>query len=129
MLSGFKDFLFRGNIIDLAVAVVIGTAFTALVSTLTASLIEPVINALGGGGEVSGLGFSIVSGDPSTYINLAAFINALITFVITAAVVYFVFVAPSKKLTDRFATAEAEGEPSEEIVLLREIRDSLARNN
>lgn len=126
MLQGFKDFLFRGNIVDLAVAVVIGTAFTALVSTLTASVIEPVINAFGGA-SVDGLSFRIIDGNQATTVDLAAVINAIITFIITAAVVYFVFVAPSKKLLERLAAGEEdepEG-PSEDILLLREIRDAL----
>ena len=130
MLSGFKDFLFRGNIIDLAVAVVVGTAFTALVTTLTGALIEPVINVFGGG-DIGGLKFESVPGDESTTVDLAAAINALITFAITAAVVYFAFVVPSKKLMALGSTdVEPEpDEPSEEITLLREIRDALARNN
>ncbi len=126
MLQGFKDFLFRGNIVDLAVAVVIGTAFTALVSTLTASIIEPVINTFGGG-SVDGLSFRIIDGNQATTVDLAAVINAIITFIITAAVVYFVFVLPSKKLLERLATGEEEEPegPSEDILLLREIRDAL----
>lgn len=127
MLKGFKDFLFRGNIVDLAVAVVIGTAFTALVSTFTKSLIKPVLNALGGKNAASGLGFNLIADQDSTYVDLAAVINAIITFVITAAVVYFIFVLPSKKLQEALASGEEpepEG-PSEDILLLREIRDAL----
>lgn len=127
MLQGFKDFLFRGNIVDLAVAVVIGTAFTALVSAFTTAVIEPVINTLGGEDAVQGIGFTIVSGNDATRVDLALLINAIITFIITAAVVYFVFVAPSKRLMERLAKGEEdepEG-PSEEVLLLREIRDAL----
>lgn len=126
MLQGFKDFLFRGNIVDLAVAVVIGTAFTALVSAFTKSIIEPVINAFGGT-SVDGLSFRIIESNAATTVNVAAVINAIITFVITAAVVYFVFVVPSKKLMERLEKGE-EAEPagpSEDILLLREIRDAL----
>lgn len=126
MLQGFKDFLFRGNIVDLAVAVVIGTAFTALVGTFTSAMIEPIINSLGGG-SVKGLSVQIVDGNPKTIIDFAAVINAIITFVITAAVVYFVFVVPSKKLMERLAAGQEEepAGPSEDILLLREIRDAL----
>jgi len=126
MLQGFKDFLFRGNIVDLAVAVVIGTAFTALVTTVTAAVIEPIINVFGGA-SVDGLSFRIISDNPKTTVDLAAVINAIITFVIIAAVVYFVFVVPSKKLMEKLQTGEEdepEG-PSEDILLLREIRDAL----
>lgn len=126
MLQGFKDFLFRGNIVDLAVAVVIGTAFTALVATFTGALIEPIINAAGGA-DVKGLSYQLIDGNDKTVIDFAAIINAIITFLITAAVVYFVFVVPSKKLMERLARGqeeEPEG-PSEDILLLREIRDAL----
>lgn len=127
MLQGFKDFLFRGNIVDLAVAVVIGTAFTALVSAFTTAVIEPIINTLGGEDAVQGIGFTIVSGNDATRVDLALLINAIITFIITAAVVYFVFVAPSKRLMERLAKGEEEEPegPSEEVLLLREIRDAL----
>ncbi|MBC9226172.1 large conductance mechanosensitive channel protein MscL [Aeromicrobium sp. 636] len=126
MLQGFKDFLLRGNIVDLAVAVVIGTAFTALVSTFTAAIIEPIINAFGGA-NVDGLSYQLIEKNDATVIDFAAVINAIITFLITAAVVYFIFVVPSKKLMERLATGqeeEPEG-PSEDILLLREIRDAL----
>lgn len=127
MLKGFKDFLFRGNIVDLAVAVVIGTAFTALVTAFTASIIQPIINSIGGTGSAGGLGFRILSGKANTFVDLGAVINAIITFIIIAAVVYFMFVVPSKKLQERLASGEEpepEG-PSEDILLLREIRDAL----
>jgi len=126
MLKGFKDFLFRGNIVDLAVAVVIGTAFTALVSTFTASLIEPIINSFGGA-SVDGLSFRIIEKNAATTVDIAAIINAIITFVITAAVVYFIFVVPSKKLMERLAQGQEEepAGPTEDVLLLREIRDLL----
>lgn len=126
MLQGFKDFLLRGNIVDLAVAVVIGTAFTALVSTFTGAIIEPVINSFGGA-SVDGLSFRIIDSNEATTVDIAAVINAIITFLITAAVVYFVFVVPSKKLMERLAKGEEEEPegPSEDVLLLREIRDLL----
>ena len=126
MLQGFKDFLFRGNIVDLAVAVVIGTAFTALVSTFTGAIIEPIINSFGGA-SVDGLSFRIIDSNEATTVDIAAVINAIITFVITAAVVYFVFVVPSKKLMERLEKGQVEepAGPSEDILLLREIRDAL----
>ncbi|MFS0886518.1 large conductance mechanosensitive channel protein MscL [Aeromicrobium sp. 179-A 4D2 NHS] len=126
MLKGFKDFLFRGNIVDLAVAVVIGTAFTALVSTLTASLIEPIINSFGGA-SVDGLSFRIIEKNAATTVDIAAIINAIITFVITAAVVYLIFVVPWKKLMERLAQGQEEepAGPTEDVLLLREIRDLL----
>jgi large conductance mechanosensitive channel len=124
MLQGFKDFLLRGNIVDLAVAVVIGTAFTALVTAFTKSFIEPLLGLIGGGGPK---GMTVtVNGQDFTF---GAFIAACITFVITAAVVYFAIVVPMKVLNERLARGK-EPEPegvAEDIQLLREIRDSLAQ--
>ncbi|EFQ82563.1 large conductance mechanosensitive channel protein [Aeromicrobium marinum DSM 15272] len=122
MLQGFKDFLLRGNIVDLAVAVVIGTAFTALVGAFTASFIDPLIGLVGGGGP-SGMSFEV---NDQTF-TVGAFITAIITFAITAAVVYFFVVVPMKKMNELRAAGKAP-EPegvSEDIALLREIRDSL----
>jgi len=127
MIQGFKDFLFRGNIIDLAIAVVVGTAFVALVTAFTTSFINPIIAAVGGD-NADGLAFRLVSGNPKTLVDVGGFINATITFLITAAVVYFVFVVPAKAIMER-RKANGEEEPeeiAEEIQLLREIRDSLA---
>jgi large conductance mechanosensitive channel len=124
MIQGFKDFLLRGNIVDLAVAVVIGTAFAALVSAFTNSFINPLIGLVSGGGTAGG-SFE-VNGQVFTY---GAFITAIITFVLTAAVVYFVVVVPMKAVNERMARGK-EPEPegvSEDIQLLREIRDSLQR--
>src|SRR3954471_17809493 len=102
MLKGFKEFIMRGNVVDLAIAVVIGTAFAAVVSTFVSSIVTPIVNA-GGGSNTNGLEFSLkhTSSVPkvskadvlgaSTFINVSAIINALIVFVITAAVVYFFF--------------------------------------
>jgi large conductance mechanosensitive channel len=125
MLKGFRDFLFRGNIVDLAVAVVIGTAFTALVAAFTAAVIEPMLAVLGGQDEL-GWGFQLTD-NPATFINLGALVTAVITFVLTAAVVYFFVVVPVKRIQDaraRNAAAEPD-EVSDEVVLLREIRDAL----
>jgi large conductance mechanosensitive channel len=121
MLKGFKDFLLRGSIVDLAVAVVIGTAFTALVTSFTTSFLEPLIGLIGGGG-VNG-GTAIVDGQKFTW---GAFINALITFVLTAAVVYFVVVLPLKAIMERRKRGEEAGpaEPTQ-VELLLEIRDLL----
>ena len=120
MLKGFKDFIMRGNVIDLAVAIVIGAAFAALVSAFTAALIKPAIGLVFGGGPAAGT-FQI-SGQVFDY---GLLINALITFVITAAVVYFVFVLPMNEFRERYGGAELPAKISEEVELLREIRDSL----
>ena len=127
MLKGFKDFLMRGNVIDLAVAVVVGSAFTALITAFTTNIIKPFI-AAAGGDNVHGLSFQLVEGNPASIIDFAAVINAVITFLITAAVVYFLFVVPMKKLSERRKKGIEEGpaEPTD-VELLLEIRDLLRR--
>lgn len=123
MVKGFKEFILRGNVIDLAVAVVIGAAFAALVSAFTDALITPLINLILGGGVDAG---QIVVQDQVFDISLL--INAIITFLITAAVVYFVFVVPMNTFKERAARKAApqeEEEADEQVVLLREIRDAL----
>ncbi|WP_298889276.1 large conductance mechanosensitive channel protein MscL [uncultured Serinicoccus sp.] len=128
MLSGFKDFIMRGNVIELAVAVVVGSAFAAVVDTIVSNVITPLLNAAGGA-QVDGLGFRIISGNDSTYVDLAAIINALIVFLLTAAVVYFVLVGPMNRMTERINRTKAVEEEviSEEVATLREIRDLLAQ--
>lgn len=121
MLKGFKDFLLRGNIVELAVAVVIGTAFTALVTSLTTSFLEPVIGLLGGGGVEGGT--ATVNGQVFTW---GAFVNAVITFVLTAAVLYFLVMVPMKQLMERRTRGEEAGPAAPtQVELLVEIRDLL----
>lgn len=129
MIKGFKDFLLRGNVIDLAVAVVIGAAFTALVAAVTANLIQPVLNALGGV-DTGSIGFYVNPNKPESYVNLSAILNAIITFIITALVVYFVFVAPMKKITDLAAKKKVpvKADPTE-VELLIQIRNLLRDQN
>lgn len=118
---GFKDFLLRGNVLELAVAVVIGAAFTALVGAFTSSFLTPLIGLLGGGGDTGG-SFE-VNGQVFSW---GAFIGAIITFILTAAVIYFVVVVPLKKVAERRARGQEAG-PSQptDIELLTEIRDLL----
>ena len=124
-LSGFKKFLLRGNVVDLAVAVVIGTAFAAVVTSFTDSFLTPLIALVSGGGQFGGV--LRVDGQDFTY---GAFISQVISFLITAAVVYFLVVVPMKKLAARRAAGDADAPtptPTDEAVLLTEIRDLLAR--
>lgn len=86
MLKGFKDFIMRGNVIELATAVIIGSAFTAIVTAVTDSIIQPIINSLGSA-EVDGLGFQITD-NKNTLVDFGAVITAAINFLIIAAVVY-----------------------------------------
>ncbi len=129
MLQGFKDFIMRGNIVDLAVAVVIGTAFVALVTAFTEAFINPLLAVSGSGSVGEGLGVQLgEEGNPATFLDFGGFITAIITFLITAAVVYFAIVVPMKKLQELRARGQ-EPEPEaapEDILLLQEIRDLLA---
>jgi large conductance mechanosensitive channel len=129
MLKGFKDFILRGNVIELAIAVVIGTAFTTLVAAFTKNIINPVI-AAAGGVEAEGLGFRIWQDNPATFVDFGAVLTAFLTFLITAAVVYFIFVAPMNKVNSlvksRLVTEVPEEEPiPADTALLAEIRDLL----
>jgi large conductance mechanosensitive channel len=97
MLSGFKDFISRGNVVDLAVAVVIGTAFAALVASLVADLLTPLIAAIIGEPDFSDLSFTI-NGSVFSYGN---FINALITLISVAAAIYLFVILPLEKIKER----------------------------
>jgi large conductance mechanosensitive channel len=127
MIKGFKDFILRGNVVDLAVAVVIGTAFAAIVAAFTDKIIKPLINAITPA-DSPGLGVQIISGKDSTYVDFAGLITAAINFVIVAAVVYFVIVVPLNAIKARRERGQEAG-PSEptDVELLSEIRDLLAR--
>jgi large conductance mechanosensitive channel len=142
MFKGFKEFILRGNVVELAIAVVIGVAFQAVVTSFVSAIVTPIINAAGGS-NTNGLGFSLkhTSGaahgssadvlGKSTFINFSAIINAIVVFLITALVVYFIFVLPLNKFAERRAAKLAKGEPdpepkAEDVLLLEQIRDLLA---
>jgi large conductance mechanosensitive channel len=124
VLKGFRDFIMRGNVVDLAVGIVIGAAFTALVTSFTTSFLKPLIAVFGGGSEgKTGATFSV----NGQHFDWGAFINAVITFLLTAAALYFLVVYPMNKLAERRKRGEEPPPeaPSEEIQLLTEIRDAL----
>ena len=124
MLKGFKEFLSRGNVIDLAVAVVIGAAFTGLVTAFTTKVVQPLVDRVGAGGDREyGILKIPLGGDPEQFVDLNAVLSALINFVIVAAVVYFVIVLPYKKLRERDEVEQAQ---DTELSILTEIRDLLA---
>ena len=133
MLKGFKEFIMRGNVVDLAVAVVIGTAFGAVVTALVSDLITPLIAALGGQPDFNSLTFTV---NDSTF-RYGHFVNAVISFVIIAAAIYYLIVLPLNKLAERRArqlaatTGEtpAPVEKAEDVLLLEQIRDLLASQN
>ena len=124
MLKGFKEFLSRGNIVDLAVAVVIGTAFTALVTKFTDSIIQPLISRAGAGGRSSYGVLKIDIGGGQT-IDLNILVSAIINFVLIAAVVYFLVVLPYNTFRKR---GEVEQAQDTELTVLTEIRDILSAN-
>jgi large conductance mechanosensitive channel len=103
MLKEFREFILRGNLVELAVAVVIGTAFGAVVTALVKSLVTPLIAAIGGQPDFSGLTFTI-NGSEFRY---GEFLNVLIAFLIIAAVVFFLVIKPVNALMARFQPAPA----------------------
>lgn len=118
MLKGFKDFLTRGNVIDLAVAVVIGTAFAAVVTAFV-DIIMDLVGKVGGVPDFSNY-------EPGG-VSVGAFLTALFSFLIVALAVYFMVVIPMNRLAERRKAGiepEPEG-PSEEVLLLTDIRDAL----
>lgn len=121
MLKGFREFLAKGNIVDLAVAVVIGTAFTGLVTKFTDAIIQPLINRIGAGKEASYGILQIGIGGGQT-IDLNVLLSAFINFVLVAAVVYFLVVLPYNRVRSK---EKAEGAEDQQIRLLTEIRDAV----
>jgi large conductance mechanosensitive channel len=103
MLSGFRAFLFRGNVVDLAVAVVIGGAFGAVVTAFVKDLITPIIAALVGKPDFAGLAFTV---NGSRFL-IGDFLNALISFVLVAAAIYFFVVVPMQRLTELRTRSDA----------------------
>jgi large conductance mechanosensitive channel len=99
-MKDFREFLLRGNLVDMAVGIVIGIAFAAVVTALVSDLITPLIAAIGGQSDFSSLTFGI-NGSNFLY---GAFLNALITFVVIAAVVFFLVVKPVNSLLNRYKT-------------------------
>jgi large conductance mechanosensitive channel len=108
MLAGFKKFLFRGNVVDLAVAVVIGAAFGAVVTSFVTNLLTPLIAAIFGKPDFSALSFT-VHGSTIAY---GAFLNALISFVLVATAVYFVVVVPMNAVQAHLKRNELPPDPT-----------------
>lgn len=123
MLKEFKDFVLKGNAIDLSVGVLIGASFGKVVTAVTDGVINPMLSAMGGDPNVS-LKLGIL--------DVGLVINAAISLLITGAVLFFVFVKPMQKLkamTEKAATPAGPPEPSAEEKLLVEIRDLLKQKN
>lgn len=124
MLKGFKAFIMRGNVVDLAIAVVVGAAFGAVVNALVADLLTPLVAAVFGEPDFSALQFT-VNGSAFRY---GHFLNSVLSFLSVASAIYFVVVVPMTKLAERRKAGATENMPelSEEAALLTEIRDLLA---
>jgi large conductance mechanosensitive channel len=121
-MDGFKKFLLRGNVVDLAVAVIIGAAFKSIIDAFTAGIINPVL------GEIVGkpnFDEALIFGP----IHIGLVLTAVANFVIVAAVIYFLFVQPMNAVQARMKKDEiaAPPEPSDEVKLLTEIRDALKK--
>ncbi|RXZ68148.1 large conductance mechanosensitive channel protein MscL [Agromyces albus] len=135
MLKGFRDFIMRGNVIDLAVAVVIGAAFTAVVNSLVTNIFNPLIGAIFRADSLdNALVLKLPTIDGATAdVRFGSVIGAILTFVIVAAVVYFVFVLPintvkkhAEERLKRGGTPDStDPQPETELVLLGQIRDAL----
>ncbi len=122
-LKEFKEFAIKGNIVDLAVAVVIGAAFGKIVTALNESLISPIIALVIGKGGMQDLAFTI----GSTVFPIGTFIQSIIDFVLIALVLFLMIKAINRFKRKEEAAPAAPAPPSEEVVLLREIRDSLKK--
>jgi large conductance mechanosensitive channel len=135
VIKGFKEFIMRGNVIDLAVAVVIGAAFTAIIGALVEGFINPLIGVIFQLGDLSGWVWAVptLSGGVSTFA-IGAIVTAIINFLAVAAIVYFVFVFPMNKWKERQAARAGVTEPEEsklptEQELLIQIRDLLEKQD
>jgi large conductance mechanosensitive channel len=119
IVQGFKDFIMRGNVIELAVGVIIGAAFSQIVNSLVKDILTPLIGKIFGEPDFS----KVKPGD----IPVGNFINAVVVFLLTAIAVYFFIILPYQKLNELRHRGEEKEEtpPPEDILLLREIRDSL----
>ncbi len=122
-MKGFRDFIFRGNVIDLAVGVVVGAAFGAVVSSLVKDILTPFIAAIIQQPDFSKLEFTI----RGSHFLYGEFLNALISFVIVAVTIYIFVVLPINKTVARFKkpAPPEELKKTEDVILLEEIRDLL----
>lgn len=129
MIQGFKDFISRGNVVDLAVGVVIGGAFSAVVTALVDKVLNPLVGGLFGEPNFDSVGqFTIGSGDHLATVQPGAILTALVHFLIVAFALYVFVVMPMNRLAERRASGEEKVEaPAEDVQLLTEIRDLLAR--
>jgi large conductance mechanosensitive channel len=126
LVEEFKAFAMRGNVVDLAVAVVIGAAFGKIVSSLVENIITPLIGILLGGVDFTGWAYTLGEGEEAVVLSYGVFIQSVFDFVVVAFAI-FMAIKALKKFEKPAPAAAAPAAPSEDIVLLREIRDSLRR--
>jgi large conductance mechanosensitive channel len=122
MLEGFKNFIMRGNVLDLAVGVIIGGAFGAIVNSLVADVITPIIGMIFGSPDFSAIKLGAI--------NIGKFLNAIVSFLLVAFALYFFIVMPVNRIQAMSKKPEAPAAPPappEDVVLLREIRDALSK--
>ncbi len=135
MMGEFREFAMRGNVVDLAVGVVIGAAFGKIVTALVDNVIMPPIGLLIGGVDFSELAITLKAASvdaagevvPAVEIGVGVFLNALIQFIIVAFAIFMVVKAINRMNRKPEPEPDAPAEPSEDVLLLREIRDSLKR--
>jgi len=130
MFQEFKNFAIKGNVVDMAVGIVIGTAFGKIVSSFVTDIIMPPIGMLTGGVDFSNLIFTLKNASATTEavtLNYGIFINTLIDFTIIAFAI-FIVIKQINRLKKQKEEPPKPTQPSEEIILLREIRDSLKKN-
>jgi large conductance mechanosensitive channel len=126
MVKDFKQFIARGNLVEIAVGLVMAVAFTAVVNSLVTDVLTPIVGAIFGEPDFSGLSLTIWN---DAVISYGVFLNAVIAFLSVAAAVFFFVVRPYNAFKSRLAKQPeaAPVQPPEEIVLLREIRDALRK--
>lgn len=126
LLNGFKDFITRGNVLDLAVAVVVGAAFSGVIDGLVKGFIMPLIGWLVGAPDFTGIAFKVPNfWGGETEFQIGLFIQGLIMFLLISAAIYFIVLVPVKKLMEMRKTTEVEEVLDKDVELLTEIRDLL----
>ena len=136
-MKEFKEFIARGNVMDMAVGVIIGSAFTAIVTSLVNDLLMPVISIITGGFDLSSLCIKLSDAEDAASINYGAFISAIINFLIMALILFIMLKGINAlksgikkvKKGDKKEEAPAAPEPSDEVKLLTEIKDLLKAQN
>jgi large conductance mechanosensitive channel len=123
MLKGFRDFIARGNVVDLAVAVVLGAAFTAVINAVVTGLINPLIAAIFGEPDLTSVGTFTLNG---AVFSIGLILDAIVSFLLIAAAIYFVVIVPMNRMLSLRKKADEEvAAPADDVRLLEEIRDLL----